>query len=152
MWIGDSGTGQKMQVAVQRLEHEKCPWREVLSLESGSEQGSAKKPAAQADVAESVQAKEGDNASGYAVARRWHRYMLDVPLRVIVHRRGKSSIFIGRGNEVSEGGMAVTAGVELKPGPTMRSTSNSPRPILHRRYERQARSAIGPDTAMASSF
>ena len=122
MWIGDSGTGQKMQVALQRLEHEKCPWREVRSLESGSEQGSAKKPAAQADVAESVQAKEGDNASGYAVARRWHRYMLDVPLRVIVHRRGKSSIFIGRGNEVSEGGMAVTAGVELKPGPTMRST------------------------------
>lgn len=48
--------------------------------------------------------------------RRWPRHHLDVPIRVIVHSESKTSVFPGRGNELSEGGMAVTAGVELKPG------------------------------------
>jgi PilZ domain-containing protein len=46
--------------------------------------------------------------------RRWPRYRLDVPLRVIVHGPGKTTV--GRGNELNEGGMALTAGVELKLG------------------------------------
>jgi hypothetical protein len=49
-------------------------------------------------------------------ARRWRRHPLDVPIRVIVHSESKTSVFQGRGNELSEGGMAVTAGVELRPG------------------------------------
>lgn len=48
--------------------------------------------------------------------RRWRRHHLDVPIRVIVHTPSKTSVFVGRGNELSEGGMAVTAGVELKTG------------------------------------
>lgn len=48
--------------------------------------------------------------------RRWRRHPLDVPIRVIVHSPSKTSVFVGRGNELSEGGMAVTAGVELKNG------------------------------------
>lgn len=48
--------------------------------------------------------------------RRWQRRHLDVPIRVIVHSPSKTSVFVGRGNELSEGGMAVTAGVELKTG------------------------------------
>lgn len=48
--------------------------------------------------------------------RRWPRHHLDVPIRVIVHRESKTSVFPGRGNELSEGGMALTAGVELRPG------------------------------------
>jgi hypothetical protein len=48
--------------------------------------------------------------------RRWRRYQLDVPVRVIVHTPDKTKLYDGRGNELSEGGMAVTAGVELKPG------------------------------------
>ena len=48
--------------------------------------------------------------------RRWQRRHLDVPIRVIVHSLSKTSVFVGRGNELSEGGMAVTAGVELKTG------------------------------------
>ena len=48
--------------------------------------------------------------------RRWRRHRLDVPIRVIVHTESKTSVFQGRGNELSEGGMAVTAGVELRPG------------------------------------
>lgn len=48
--------------------------------------------------------------------RRWRRHHLDVPIRVIVHRAEKTSVFVGRGNELSEGGLAITAGVELKTG------------------------------------
>jgi hypothetical protein len=48
--------------------------------------------------------------------RRWQRYPLDVPIRVIVDTPGKTKLFDGRGNELSEGGMAVTAGAELSLG------------------------------------
>jgi hypothetical protein len=48
--------------------------------------------------------------------RRWRRHHLDVPIRVIVHGAEKTSVFVGRGNELSEGGLALTAGVELKTG------------------------------------
>jgi hypothetical protein len=48
--------------------------------------------------------------------RRWRRHHLDVPIRVIVHSASKTSVFVGRGNELSEGGLALTAGVELKIG------------------------------------
>lgn len=54
--------------------------------------------------------------STYATQRRWKRYKLDVPIRVIVHGPTKTSLFDGRGNELSEGGMALTAGVELRSG------------------------------------
>ncbi|HYG98801.1 MAG TPA: PilZ domain-containing protein [Terriglobales bacterium] len=49
----------------------------------------------------------------YAVPRRFPRYHLNVPLRVIAQRPDKLSIIEGRGNELNEGGMAVFAGVEL---------------------------------------
>ena len=48
--------------------------------------------------------------------RRWRRYRLDVPIRVIVDTPDKTKICDGRGNELSEGEMALTAGVELSPG------------------------------------
>lgn len=48
--------------------------------------------------------------------RRYKRYAIDVPIRVIVHRTRKTTVFVARGNELSEGGMALTAGVELNPG------------------------------------
>ena len=48
--------------------------------------------------------------------RRWPRLHLDVPIRVIVHGSSKTSVIVGRGNELNEGGMAVTAGVELRLG------------------------------------
>jgi hypothetical protein len=52
----------------------------------------------------------------FANLRRWKRYKLDVPIRVIIHGPTKTSLFDGRGNELSEGGMALTAGVELRSG------------------------------------
>lgn len=52
----------------------------------------------------------------YAVPRRFPRYQLNVPVRVIAQRPDKVAIVQGRGNELNEGGMAVFAGVELKVG------------------------------------
>ena len=48
--------------------------------------------------------------------RRWPRYKVNVPIRVIVSRAMKASIFDGRGTSLSEGGMALFAGAELRPG------------------------------------
>jgi PilZ domain len=48
--------------------------------------------------------------------RRWVRRKIDVPIRVIVNRSLRTSVVPGRGSELSEGGMALTAGVELNPG------------------------------------
>ena len=48
--------------------------------------------------------------------RRYRRYKLDVPVRVIVHSDEKTRIINGRGNELNEGGLAVSAGVELETG------------------------------------
>jgi hypothetical protein len=48
--------------------------------------------------------------------RRYRRYKLDVPVRVIVHSDEKTRIIHGRGNELNEGGLAVHAGVELEVG------------------------------------
>lgn len=52
----------------------------------------------------------------YEALRRWPRYKLEVPLRVIAHKAGKAVIVQGRGNELNEGGMAVFAGIELALG------------------------------------
>lgn len=51
-----------------------------------------------------------------ARSRRWPRYKVGVPLRVIVWHARKASIFDARGTAVSEGGMALFAGTELHPG------------------------------------
>jgi hypothetical protein len=48
--------------------------------------------------------------------RRWPRNRLDIPLRVVIHTPDKTAIRDGRGRELSEGGMCLAAGVELKRG------------------------------------
>ena len=52
----------------------------------------------------------------YPTKRRSIRYKLDVPLRVIFHKQDATLIREGRGTEISEYGMCVMAGVELKFG------------------------------------
>jgi hypothetical protein len=47
------------------------------------------------------------------VSRRWLRYKLDVPIRLIAPKGNKISIIPGRGNELNEGGMEVFGGMEL---------------------------------------
>jgi hypothetical protein len=51
--------------------------------------------------------------SQFLQTRRFRRYKLDVPVRVVVQAEGKVRIIDGRGNELNEGGLAVQAGVEL---------------------------------------
>ena len=48
--------------------------------------------------------------------RRWPRYKLDLPVRVIADKRGKTVIVQARGNELNEGGLAIFAGTELREG------------------------------------
>jgi hypothetical protein len=49
-------------------------------------------------------------------ARRWQRHEADVPIRVIVQQEKKVLIVDGRGKSLSEGGMAMFAGTELRLG------------------------------------
>ena len=62
------------------------------------------------------QATAIDRSPDYTSSRRWQRYKVNVPIRVIVFRAMTASIFDGRGTSLSEGGMALLAGAELKPG------------------------------------
>jgi hypothetical protein len=52
----------------------------------------------------------------YIVTRRYRRYPISVPVRVIAEKGDKVVIIQGRGNELNEGGLAVFAGLELKVG------------------------------------
>lgn len=49
------------------------------------------------------------------VFRRWQRYRLNLPIRLIACREDSTRIMEGRANDISEGGMLVFAGLELKP-------------------------------------
>jgi PilZ domain len=51
--------------------------------------------------------------SQFLQTRRFRRYKLDVPVRLVVQTEDKVRIIDGRGNELNEGGLAVQAGVEL---------------------------------------
>jgi hypothetical protein len=51
-----------------------------------------------------------------AVFRRWQRYRLNIPIRLIYTLDGSTKIMSGRGNDMSEGGVLVFAGMELKTG------------------------------------
>ena len=48
--------------------------------------------------------------------RRSIRYKLDVPLRVILHKQDATLLRDGRGTEISEYGMCIMTGLELKLG------------------------------------
>lgn len=52
----------------------------------------------------------------YSKARRYPRYKLDIPVRVIVNKEDKVKLVHGRGNELNEGGLTVFAGIELTVG------------------------------------
>jgi len=51
-----------------------------------------------------------------AVFRRWQRYRLNLPIRLIFSKDGTTKIMAGRGNDMSEGGVLVFAGLELQAG------------------------------------
>jgi PilZ domain len=49
-----------------------------------------------------------------AIFRRWQRYRLNLPIRLIVTRDEGTRIAEGRANDISEGGMLIFAGIELR--------------------------------------
>ncbi len=49
----------------------------------------------------------------FEVPRRWKRYQIRVPVRLVVRRRDVTTRINSRGTELNEGGMCVFAGVEL---------------------------------------
>jgi len=50
------------------------------------------------------------------VFRRWQRYRLNLPIRIIVSRNGGARITSGRATDISQGGVLVFAGIELSAG------------------------------------
>ncbi|HEV2991728.1 MAG TPA: PilZ domain-containing protein [Candidatus Angelobacter sp.] len=48
--------------------------------------------------------------------RRWQRYRLNLPIRLIVSRDATTRITNGRAADISQGGVLVFAGIELKNG------------------------------------
>lgn len=52
----------------------------------------------------------------YSKLRRWPRYQLNLPVRVVAQRGDKVVIVPARGNELNEGGLAVFVGMELSAG------------------------------------
>jgi len=49
----------------------------------------------------------------YLPARRWTRTKIDVAIKIV---RGKNRPISGRGGQISDGGMAISADIELKMG------------------------------------
>ncbi len=56
------------------------------------------------------------NATTFPFPRRWTRFHLEVPVRLVVHRPAYASSVTGRGTELNEGGMCIFAGIELRLG------------------------------------
>jgi PilZ domain len=53
---------------------------------------------------------------GYEKIRRWPRYIIDVPVRLMAQTSTKVATVLGVGRELSCGGMSVFAGIELPNG------------------------------------
>lgn len=51
--------------------------------------------------------------ASYEALRRWPRYSIDVPVRLITQRPTKTAVVQGRGRELNRCGMAIYAGVEV---------------------------------------
>ena len=52
----------------------------------------------------------------FEAQRRFKRYQIRVPVRLVVHRADLTARINGRGTELNEGGMCIFAGVELNLG------------------------------------
>jgi len=57
--------------------------------------------------------------SSPAHRRRWARQISDLPVRVIHRKQNDEIVVSGRGTEISEGGMALYAGISVEPGDMM---------------------------------
>lgn len=72
--------------------------------------------------------------------RRWRRLSVDFPVRVLTARGFSSTVVPGRGIEMSEGGMALYAGLLLNPGDLLEIEFDT---ALHSRMTAMVRSRDG---------
>jgi PilZ domain len=61
-----------------------------------------------------------------STARRWRRFNVDLPVRVIVRKGGHSTVAPGRGTELSRAGMALLAVLCLEPGDSIEIEFQTP--------------------------
>jgi hypothetical protein len=71
--------------------------------------------ATQASVRSGPQAG-AKSAMQRTVFRRWQRFRLNIPIRLIVNREDSTRITEGRVQDISEGGVLIFAGIELRAG------------------------------------
>jgi hypothetical protein len=96
--------------------------------------------------------------------RRWQRQRLNVPIRLIVNRDDRTRITEGRVHDVSEGGLLIFAGVELRSSerlsveftlPYSSTPVRAPGIVRHRRgyhYGIEFESETSPDQEQAEKF
>jgi hypothetical protein len=61
--------------------------------------------------------------------RRWQRYPVDLPVRILPCSRLPATAVTGRGTELSQGGMALYTGVDMEPDDLMEVEFLSPHPL-----------------------
>ena len=99
-----------------------------------------------------------------SVFRRWQRYRLNLPLRLIVNRDDGPRIAEGRASDISEGGLLIFAGIELRGNdkvtveftpPYSSAPVRAPGVVRHRRgynYGIEFRSETAADQEQTAKF
>jgi hypothetical protein len=99
-----------------------------------------------------------------AIFRRWQRYRLNLPVRLIVSRDESTKITDGRVHDVSEGGVLLFAGIELRTSdevsieftlPYSSTPVRAPGTVRHRRgytYGVEFRSETPTDQELVAKF
>ena len=72
--------------------------------------------------------------------RRWDRLPVDLPVRVVTSKGFSTTVVLGRGTELSEGGMVLYAGILLNPGDLLEIEFDTP---VHSRMTAIVRSRNG---------
>ena len=72
--------------------------------------------------------------------RRWDRVPVDLPVRVLASKGFSTTVVMGRGTELSEGGMMLYAGILLSPGDLLELEFDKP---FHSRVPAIVRSRNG---------
>ncbi len=72
--------------------------------------------------------------------RRWNRLPVDMPVKVVTSKGFSTTVVMGRGTELSEGGMVLYAGILLNPGDLLEVEFDMP---IHSRLPAIVRSRNG---------
>ena len=67
--------------------------------------------------------------TSHTTTRRWQRYPVDLPVRILPCSRLPATAVTGRGTELSQGGMALYTGANMEPDDLMEVEFLSPHPF-----------------------